>query len=399
MKNIILTIVCLIGLTTIAQNRKIEFIETDWKSHLASAKKSNKLIFFDAYTSWCAPCKVMARDVFSRDEVADLFNKRFINAKYDMEKGEGITLKDKYGISAYPTYLFINGDGEVVHKIVGSMGVKEFINEANNALNTENTIYALSRKFESSGYSETSAIAYLKALKKAYESDKMSIVSKAYFDSLEKSLLFDEHHWELVVKYLNNPSSKAFSYLYRNKRKLEEQYGTKEVNRYFQQVFSSSVYRVKKAYSAKKGIKDAKQISKSIKKLLKKENSYSNVLLVKLGLIELAASNEWDEFSKKVDAIFTDDRIINKSYVVIEAANDIVNSNQENQYGQVLNWANLIEEKNPELFTQIQLAELRKRVLKRQGKMAESEAMAIKEKRLRKEAAEKRLVTPPLMKD
>jgi thiol-disulfide isomerase/thioredoxin len=399
MNKILLGIVCLIGLSAIAQNRQIEFKEADWKTQLATAKKENKLIFFDAYTTWCGPCKVMARDVFTRDKVADLFNDKFVNAKYDMEKGEGITLKDKYGVSAYPTYLFINGDGELVHKIVGSMTTNEFMNEANKALNPESTIYGLAKNFEASGHSEASAIAYLDAIGKAYESAKQSVVSKIYFDVLTKPILLEEHNWKLVVKYLNNPSSKAFSYLYSNKSKLEEKYKVSDVNRYFKQVFGSSVYMIKDAYSKNKGVKEAKENIKAIRKLLKEGTDYSKVLLAKLDLIEFASKNQWDKFAAKVDTMCDDNEFLNKSYVMIEAANDVVTANQEKQYRSVLKWANLIEKTKPELFTQIQLAELRKRVLVRQGKKAEAEVMSQKEKGLRKEAMDKRLMSPPMRKN
>ena len=382
-----------------AQNRQIEFKERDWKTQLATAKKENKLIFFDAYTTWCGPCKVMAKNVFTRDIVADLFNDKFVNVKYDMEKGEGIALKDKYGVSAYPTYLFINGDGEVVHKIVGSMSTNEFMDQANNALNPENTIYGLAKNFETSKHSESSAIAYLDALDKAYESKKKSIVSKTYFDALEKSTLLDEHNWKLVLKYLNNPSSQAFSYLYANKQKLEEKFGTSEVNNYFQQTFSSSVYMIKKAYGKKTGLKEAKENSEAIRKVLANGNDYSELLIAKLDLIDFAAKNQWDKFSARVDVICSDKKFSNKSYVVIEAANDIVTSNQAKQYKSVLKWANQIDNKNPDLFTQIQLAELRKRVLTRQGKKGEAEVMSQKEKTLRKVAMDKRLMSPPMMKN
>ena len=125
--------------------------------------------------------------------------------------------------------------------------------------------------------------------------------------------------------------------------------------------------------------------------------------MVKLELIELAASNKWNKYVAKVDGVCTDEGFSknpdDKSSLVIEAANDLVTAVQANYYENALKWADLIEKGNPELFTQIQLAELRKRVLKRQGKTAETEAMAQKEKDLRNEAAEKRLMTPAMMKD
>ena len=77
-----------------AQNRSIDFEQTkEWKKVLKKAKKEKKLIFVDCYTSWCGPCKMLAKDVFTRDEVADYFNANFVCAKYDMEKdADGVIL-------------------------------------------------------------------------------------------------------------------------------------------------------------------------------------------------------------------------------------------------------------------------------------------------------------------
>lgn len=390
---------CFIGLTAMAQNREIEFRDGDWKTQLATAKKENKLIFFDAYTTWCGPCKVMARDVFTKDDVADLFNDKFVNAKFDMEKGEGVGLAKEYGVSAYPTYLFINGDGELVHKIVGSMSAQVFIEEANNALHPENTLYGLANAFEASGHSEESAIAYFQALDKAYEAGEMSIASKQFFDAVPKADLFDDHHWKLALKYLNNPSSQAFAYLYRNKKYLEDKYGERGVNAYFQRVFNFTVQRIKRAYESGSGVKEAKESSKAISELLKDGNAYSKELLTKLDLIESAQMGQWDQFVAKVQSIFEDDQFNGKSGVVITAAHDILTSNQKKYYDDVLKWARLIEKSKPELFTQIQLAELRKRAYKHQGKEKKQEIMAQKEKELRQEAADQFIMTPPLRKD
>ena len=88
--------------TSFSQNRSIEFNHSAWSEILAQAKKENKMIYVDCYTSWCGPCKWMAKNVFTNDTVADFYNTNFINAKIDMEVGEGIELAKKYDIRAYP---------------------------------------------------------------------------------------------------------------------------------------------------------------------------------------------------------------------------------------------------------------------------------------------------------
>ncbi len=88
-----LSIVFLAGLfinLSAQENKGIQFHQNEsWESIVALAKKENKLIFMDCYTSWCGPCKALARDVFPQQKVGDFFNPRFINVQYDMEKGDG----------------------------------------------------------------------------------------------------------------------------------------------------------------------------------------------------------------------------------------------------------------------------------------------------------------------
>lgn len=84
------------------------------------AKKSDKLIFIDAYTSWCGPCKRMAATTFKNSDVAEYFNKNFVNLKIDVEKdADGPELARMYKIQAYPTLLFIDGDGKMHKSVLG----------------------------------------------------------------------------------------------------------------------------------------------------------------------------------------------------------------------------------------------------------------------------------------
>ncbi|WP_316838853.1 thioredoxin family protein [Pedobacter gandavensis] len=397
MRKLLIGLSCLATFSASAQNREILFKERDWKTELAEAKKENKIIFFDAYTSWCGPCKMMAKDVFTRDSVADLFNNTFHNVKYDMEKGEGPALKTKYEVIAYPTYLFINGDGEIVHKIVGSMPATDFMTEAAKALKPESTAYGLAKKFNNGDHSEATAIAYMEALEKAYEAEKMGAVAKVYFDGLSKSALMD--NWNLAIKYLHNPSSQAFAYLYANKTVLSTKYSADKVDMYFDRTLNSSVFSVKSAFQKKSNLKEAKEIMAAIRKIQTKPTVNAKNMLAQLDLIEYASANQWDQFCAKVNDVFSDAAFTRKSGFVVTAANDVVTAAPVKYSQEALKWANELEKSNPDLFTNIQLADLRKRIFKKQGNTAEAEVMAAKAMDLRKEAAQKKQATPPMMKD
>lgn len=109
------------------EGKGIVFFEGTWKEALELAKKENKLIFLDAYASWCGPCKMMKYKVFPSSEAGEYFNQNFINVKMDMEKGEGPELAVKYGVNGYPSLYFIDYTGKVKKYSVGYHNVKQLI--------------------------------------------------------------------------------------------------------------------------------------------------------------------------------------------------------------------------------------------------------------------------------
>jgi thiol:disulfide interchange protein len=96
------------------------------------AKKSNKIVFIDCYTTWCGPCKVLDSKVFSQDKVGNLFNNKFINIKLDMENDpDGKKVAASYRVNSYPTLLFIDKDGTLKKRSIGFKTAEELIGIAN----------------------------------------------------------------------------------------------------------------------------------------------------------------------------------------------------------------------------------------------------------------------------
>ncbi|MFN8294899.1 MAG: thioredoxin family protein [Chitinophagales bacterium] len=148
MKNISIIILFFLNITVFAEETgmHIEHNAT-WQQILDKAKKENKFIFLDAYASWCGPCKWMAKEVFPKPEVGAAINPHYISAKIDMEKGEGLELAKKYNVRNYPTYLFFNSNGELVHRSLGSMPAADFISLCTNTLNPEKQFITLQKKY------------------------------------------------------------------------------------------------------------------------------------------------------------------------------------------------------------------------------------------------------------
>lgn len=113
----------------------IEFFHGSWAEAKKKADKGNKLIFLDAMTSWCGPCKMMARNTFTDAEVGKFFNKNFVNYKMDMEKNEdGPRLSRKFKLTAYPSLYFLDENENIVHSSLGYQKPAQLLALAKTAL-------------------------------------------------------------------------------------------------------------------------------------------------------------------------------------------------------------------------------------------------------------------------
>ncbi len=132
----LLSFVFMLGLilNTYAQ---INFEQGTWAEAQAKATLENKMIFVDAYTTWCEPCKRMSKNTFTNKAVGEYYNANFINYKFDLEKGEGPAFATAYQINAYPTLLYLTSTGEMANRSEGSQDANTFLENGKAVLNNK----------------------------------------------------------------------------------------------------------------------------------------------------------------------------------------------------------------------------------------------------------------------
>ena len=118
----------------VAEEKGIKFIEQDWDKALKQAKDEKKLVFIDIYATWCGPCKMLKKNTFSDDAVAEFFNKTFVNVSVDGEKSVGPELAKKYSLTGYPTLIVTDAEGKPVLYTVGYMTADQLMSFAKEAL-------------------------------------------------------------------------------------------------------------------------------------------------------------------------------------------------------------------------------------------------------------------------
>jgi thiol-disulfide isomerase/thioredoxin len=223
------------------QAQAMKFYAGKWTNILSKAKEENKLIFVDAYTTWCGPCKWMAENTFSDKKVSLYYNQHFINAKIDMEKGEGPALAKRYKVSAYPTLMYINGDGEVVHRVMGALDATRFLKEGEVALDPDSNYMSWQKKYESGNREPGFLLAFIEKTIDA-GLDGENIVAE-YFSSREQKEMTSPTSWQVINRYVQDESSPVFEFLVKNRKIFADLYSPDSVNRKIIDVYYSNILR------------------------------------------------------------------------------------------------------------------------------------------------------------
>jgi thiol-disulfide isomerase/thioredoxin len=222
-----------------AQNGIIFQTGKSWDGLKAEAKAANKLIFLDAYASWCAPCKKMSEEVFTQKEVGSLFNSQFINVKIDMEGNPGKWLASKYGVTAYPSLLFIDGNGKMVHKVIGFLKTGELISAAKNSRDPDKQYSTLLQLYQNGKLSNAGYFNLLKASDDAGENEQSSLVAAAYL-AVNKNWM-EEPQLLLLLKYTKDILSNQFEFLIKNEVNISKMSKYGNISDHFDQVVTDYV--------------------------------------------------------------------------------------------------------------------------------------------------------------
>ncbi|MCU4154344.1 thioredoxin family protein [Carboxylicivirga sp. A043] len=273
----------------------VHFTHDTWKEIKELAKEQNKSIFIDCYTSWCGPCKMLSKNVFPQTAVGELFNAHFINYKVDMENGEGPLLKKQFNVSAYPTLIWVDSNGNELHKSVGAPNADELISIAQQVIDGKG-LAALERNYTAQSNNFTVMLNYIEGLSNAYEPQKIQVVLATYFKSVEKTELLKEKNYSLIKNYLEDIYSPAFEWFHKHQTDFKNQYSSEEVDQKLYRTYLS--YGHSLVRKDKIDYKGYKQYCKTLKK--RKVNNRERIVAYIDESICRAEQN-WDAYIQKVN--------------------------------------------------------------------------------------------------
>ncbi|GAB4039568.1 DUF255 domain-containing protein [Spirosoma gilvum] len=199
----------------------IQFFKGSWQQALAEAKRQNKPVFVDVYTSWCPPCKRMAKEAFPNPKIGSKFNVHFINYQVDAEKGEGIDIAKLYAVASYPTALYITPDGALIHRAVGYGGINGMLDQADLVLRIPQLKATLAKgdKDFADGRRDPDFLKKYLAMRQSLGRPTSDVLD-AYLATLSDSERVTTETIAFVASHLQTSDSKAFDYLIKNRPSL-----------------------------------------------------------------------------------------------------------------------------------------------------------------------------------
>ena len=139
----ILLIVVLVSFKPITNNETAKINWVTIEEAIALQKTVPKKIIMDVYTNWCGPCKMLDKNTFQNEDVANYVNEHFYAVKFNAEGNTPVTYKDKtfenpnydvtkanrrnsahefsrfLKVTAYPTMVFFDEDANYITPISG----------------------------------------------------------------------------------------------------------------------------------------------------------------------------------------------------------------------------------------------------------------------------------------
>lgn len=223
----------------LAQGIQFDTVGTNWSTIFNQAQQEQKLIFVVAYSTSCHNCQEMQEKVYPATTVGTVFNQKYINVKIDVDRASATDFSLKYGIIAYPTYLFLNDKGEQVHRAMGNMSIEKFIALGENSSSSESQYFPLKTRFLK-GDRSADLLKKLTFMAKNLE-------NKGLLDSVHIAYLDTQPNWltkdnmDIIRIGLKSIEQKTFPFLIQQKKAFIDTFGAANIHNQIEEVVLNSL--------------------------------------------------------------------------------------------------------------------------------------------------------------
>lgn len=214
-----LILVLFLTLNAMAYSQQTLFIDKKYDESLALSRAEKKPLLIMFYASWCPHCNTMKKEVFTDNEVANFYSQNFVCMAVDAESDYGKQLKvkfiDKFRVSSYPTFTFLDNNETLLYCTSGEFKKDKFLAEGKDILLPENQLPGVKKAFDSDVSNADKCLKYIIMYRKA--GFDATAIAQQYIKTIKGEDKFTETNWKVYSNGINNFDTDEFRFIVQNK--------------------------------------------------------------------------------------------------------------------------------------------------------------------------------------
>jgi len=176
-------------------NAQVAFVEVATLQEMEAVQKrasdQQLMLFVDVYATWCGPCKMMDRDVYTDPAVAEYMNANFVSVRMDAECDYGRVYAAAQELEGYPSMFIFSMDGEPISKVVGFTPADQLISSLKATVDGYKEIRIFQAKYQRGTLEEEEFAAYIAALRSMGNQKKADKLGDEYMEQVIGEKLSD----------------------------------------------------------------------------------------------------------------------------------------------------------------------------------------------------------------
>lgn len=308
MKKFVLLFTCMFVMVSVFA--QTNFQDLTLEKALEKAKAENKYVFVDCYTSWCGPCKMMAEKILPLEEVGTYMNEHFVCVKFDMEKGEGRQIAQKYRVTSYPTFLMLKTDGSLLNRVIGGTRTgEEFLEKVKQASDVNST-GNLEVQYVAGNRDLNFLMTYIKALVQSRDLDKAKGLAQEVLVSLDDEEKCSEPYWFIYQNQELSPvGSGNMMYLLKHVDKFRQGVGVEKVDSVVAGLFATQLEDILRGRNKNATLADVEASEKMLESYHLQGQDYLNDYIALIKVMKTEDTEGMLKLSKEIFPKMSDEQI------------------------------------------------------------------------------------------
>ena len=242
MKKFIYIVFLFLGSFTSAQEptkKGIQFRNITFDQAIEASRKEGKMVFMHGHASWCHYCIYMADSVYPDSTVGAFYNQYFISIKVDLEK-EGADLNKTLKSHTFPTLVFFDSTGQVVHRAAGRHFKPLVMELGREAIEPRRQLRTWLSFYNAGNVSADTAYQVLRKIEVAGMDTQEPVLQ--YLNRLKPEQVTLPENWKIINELFKSVYAPFMQTFIARKKEFEKLYTSKIVNDKFISIYSFEFY-------------------------------------------------------------------------------------------------------------------------------------------------------------